>query len=182
VLKAEVPLRLLLLHDTHDLRLAEDGTGRVKFTELSHLQHNLLVEVLELLAWQLELRDLGKHSVPAPSIDVGDEGVDAVDSVEGDLALVLQRLERLLQRVLLAELQHYLNHAAHNNNRKSIALRSFVDLKPLVLRKSGGARIDSIIRRVIPKIKFYELLRHCKAVISRGRTDSGNKLKHPSRV
>lgn len=116
MLKAEVPLRLLLLHDTHDLRLAEDGTGRVKLTELGHLQHNLLIEVLELLARQLELRDLGKHSVPAPSIDVGDEGVDAVNSVEGDLALVLQRLERLLQRVLLAELQHYLNHAAHNKN------------------------------------------------------------------
>jgi hypothetical protein len=89
VVKAEVSLRLLLLHDTHDLRLTEDGTGHVKLTELSHLQHNLLVEVLELLAWQLELCNLGKHNIPAPGIDVGDEGVDAVDSVEGDLALVL---------------------------------------------------------------------------------------------
>jgi len=97
VLKAEVALRLLLLHDAHYLRLAEDGTGRVKLAELSHLQHNLLIEVLELLARQLELRDLGQHRVPAPGIDVGDEGVDAVDSVEGDLALILQRLERLLQ-------------------------------------------------------------------------------------
>lgn len=112
MLKPEVPLGLLLLHDAHDLGLAEDGARRVQLTELSHLEHNLLVQVLELLARQLELRNLGQHSVPAPGIDVGDEGVDAVDGVERDLALVLQRLERLLQRVLLAELQHYLHHAA----------------------------------------------------------------------
>lgn len=112
MLKPEVPLGLLLLHDAHDLGLAEDGARRVQLTELSHLEHNLLVQVLELLARQLELRNLGQHSVPAPGIDVGDEGVDAVDGVERDLALVLQRLERLLQRVLLAELQHYLHHVA----------------------------------------------------------------------
>lgn len=82
MLKAEVALRLLLLHDAHDLRLAEDGTSCVKLTELGHLQHDLLIEVLELLARQLELRDLGQHRIPAPGVDVGDEGVNAVDRVE----------------------------------------------------------------------------------------------------
>lgn len=157
MLKAEVPLRLLLLHDTHDLRLAEDGTGRVKLTELGHLQHNLLVEVLKLLARQLELRDLGKHSIPAPGIDVGNEGVDAVNSVEGDLALVLQRLERLLQRVLLAELQHYLNHAAHNK-KESIGLKSFVDLKPLVLLQVR--RLSDRFNKLWNSQNSIDLLRH----------------------
>jgi hypothetical protein len=155
VLKAEVPLRLLLLHNTHDLRLAEDGTGRVKLTELSHLQHNLLIEVLELLAWQLELCDLGKHSIPTPGIDVGNEGVDAVNSVEGDLALVLQRLERLLQRILLAELQHYLNHAAH---KKNIALKSFVDLKTLMLLQVR--RFSDRFNKMWNSQKSIDLLRH----------------------
>jgi hypothetical protein len=37
VLKAELALWLLLLHDTHDMCLAEDGKGNVEVTELGHL-------------------------------------------------------------------------------------------------------------------------------------------------
>lgn len=81
---------------------------------------HLLVQVLQLLARQLELRHLRQQRVPAAIVDVRRERLQAVHGVERDLALILQRLERLLQRILLAELKHYLDDTAHqlphNNN------------------------------------------------------------------
>lgn len=72
----------------------------------------LLIEVLKLLPRELELGHLRQDHVPSPAVDVGDEGLEAVYGVQRHLALVLQGLKGLLERVFLAKLEDYLYHAA----------------------------------------------------------------------
>lgn len=72
----------------------------------------LLVEILQFLSRDLELRHLRQDRIPPPAVDVGDEGLEAVDSVQRDLALILQSLESLMQGVLFAELKNNLYHTA----------------------------------------------------------------------
>ena len=61
------------------------------------------------------------------ALPICDERVHGVDCVKQDLAFVLQRLERLMQRVFLAELKHYLHHTASMDarNKSNLQLSRF---------------------------------------------------------
>lgn len=71
-----------MCHWCHVMRAPSSGVGaRAPY---------LLVQVLQLVLGQLELRDLREHNVPAPMVDVSHHVVHAVDRVQGDRAFVLR--------------------------------------------------------------------------------------------
>ena len=55
---------------------------------------DLLVQVFELASRKLELSYLRQHCIPSTPINIRDKALEAVDGIEGDLALVLDRIER----------------------------------------------------------------------------------------
>ena len=61
----------------------------------------LLVEVLELGSRQFEGGHLRQHDLPAPSVDVRDEGLDAVHRVQRHLTLVLRPTQRYMRVLTL---------------------------------------------------------------------------------
>ena len=72
----------------------------------------LFIQILKLAAGQFELCDLRQDRIPSAPIDVRDKALEAVDGVQGDLALVLDRVERVRQAVLFAELEDDLDDTA----------------------------------------------------------------------
>jgi hypothetical protein len=76
---------------------------------------HLLVQVHQLCLWHRERHDLAQHGVPPSVVDVGDEAVHILDGVHGRARFLLQHLHSSLQAVLLAELQHQLDHIARRD-------------------------------------------------------------------
>lgn len=103
ILQVNVSFAVLLLQHNHRIGLAEQRTGGAQFAQLDELQHDLLVQIDELLVGQFERLDCLQHGVPVAIVNVGDESFDAVNCVQRDAGLFLPVIAfYVIKRVVFA--------------------------------------------------------------------------------
>lgn len=70
----------------------------------------LLIQIFQFIPRKFKLRNLWQNCVPSPTVYVGDKRLNAIHSVQRYLALALERLKGLVQRIFFTKLKHNLDH------------------------------------------------------------------------
>lgn len=89
---------------------------------------HLLVQVLEFLPRKFQLRNLRQYGIPPPTVNVSHKCLQTVHSIQRNLALTLQYLKGLVERILLAKLKHNLDDAAKGKTRATSSKCTFNEL------------------------------------------------------
>lgn len=91
ITQMNIPFGFLLLQHDHGVCLPQQGPGSSKFSQFYQLQHDLLVQVYQLLIRQLERLNCLQNCVPMSIIDVGTKPVNAVYCIQGNSRLLLKK-------------------------------------------------------------------------------------------
>ena len=97
----KVPLGLNLLHHYHGVGLPQQGPGCSQLSQLDQLNHDLLVQIDQLLVRQFECGRGLEDRVPVAVVDVCHEGVLRVHCVKRDARLLLEDREGPTEVTLL---------------------------------------------------------------------------------
>lgn len=97
--QSHVPLSIVLLQPLECLHGPQHRTSSVRFSHLYHFAHYLLVQVIQFLRWEAEVGDLRQHCIPPALIDVLEELLNVVHSIQAHLAVLLQPAQMLVDVV-----------------------------------------------------------------------------------